>query len=123
MVSILLCSVIQGLFATAVPGSLVSPYCSRQRRVVAFDQRGHGLSDQPNDGYDFVTIAEDAVHAMAALGLGKVALVGHGWGARVALVLAVRHPALFSHLLLVDCPHVAPRHLPGRRGEPIRHPT
>jgi len=108
---------LHGLAATADTWRLMAPYCSRHHRVVAFDQRGHGLSDQPDDGYDFVTIAEDAVHAMAALGLGKVALVGHGWGARVALVLAVRHPALVSHLVLVDCLHVEPRHWPGMTRE------
>src|SRR2546430_174206 len=108
---------LHSLAATADTWRLVAPYCSRHHRVVAFDQRGHGLSDQPDDGYDFVTIAEDAVHAMAALGLGKVALVGHGWGARVALTLAARHPALVSHLILVDCPHVEPRHWPGMTRE------
>src|SRR5437588_7023948 len=46
---------LHGLAATADTWRLVAPYCSRQHRVVAFDQRGHGLSDQPNDGYDFVT--------------------------------------------------------------------
>src|SRR2546421_7643886 len=49
--------------------------------------------------------------------LFRSALVGHGWGARVALVLAVRHPALVSHLVLVDCPHVEPRHWPGMTRE------
>src|SRR3989440_7587989 len=104
---------LHGLAATADIWRLLAPQFGPRHRAVAFDQRGHGLSDQPDDGYDLVTIAEDAVHAMAALGLGKVALVGHGWGARVALVLAVRHPALVSHLVLVDCPHVEPRHWPG----------
>src|SRR2546429_4474626 len=59
---------------------------------------------------------------MAALGLGKVALVGHGWGARVALVLAAHHPALVSHLVLIDCPHVEPKHWPGMTRERfLRH--
>jgi pimeloyl-ACP methyl ester carboxylesterase len=51
------------------------------------------------------------------LGLGQVVLVGHGWGARVALALTARHPALVSHLVLVDCPHVEPRHWPGMTRE------
>ena len=108
---------LHGLGATADTWRLVAPYFCHVQRVVAFDQRGHGLSDQPDDGYDLVTIAEDVVHGMAALGLGKVVLVGHGWGARVALVLAFRHPALVSHLVLVDCPHVEPKHWPGMTRE------
>ncbi len=104
---------LHALGATADTWRLVAePLCSRYH-VIAFDLRGHGQSDQPDNGYDLVTIAEDVIQGMAALGLGQVALVGHGWGARVALVLAARHPALVSHLILVDCPHVEPRHWPG----------
>src|SRR5206468_3298856 len=112
---------LHGLGATADTWRLVAPYFCHVQRVVAFDQRGHGLSDQPDDGYDLVTVAEDVVHGMAALGLGKVVLVGHGWGARVALVLAARHPALVSHLILVDCPHVEPRHWPGMTRQSFIH--
>jgi pimeloyl-ACP methyl ester carboxylesterase len=104
---------LHGLGTTADTWRLVAPYLRTDHQVIAFDQRGHGQSDAPENGYDLVTLAEDAVHAMAALGLGQVTLVGHGWGARVALVLAARHSALVSHLILVDCPHVEPRHWPG----------
>ncbi len=108
---------LHGLSATADAWRLVaSPLC-RQHHVIAFDLRGHGQSDQPDNGYDLVTIAEDVIQGMATLGLGQVALVGHGWGARVALVLAARHPALVSHLVLVDCPHVEPKHWPGMTRE------
>ena len=54
---------------------------------------------------------------MAALGMGQVALVGHGYGALVALVLAARHPALVSHLVLVDAPLIEPKHWPGMTRE------
>lgn len=108
---------LHGLSATADTWRLVAEHLRQQHHVIAFDQRGHGQSDKPDSGYDLVTIAEDAIHGMAALGLGQVALVGHGWGARVALVLAARHPALISHLILVDCPHVEPRHWPGMTRE------
>ncbi len=104
---------LHGLGATADTWRLVAQDLCHKHLVVAFDQRGHGASEKPATGYDLTTIAEDAIQGMAALGLGQVALVGHGWGARVALVMAARHPALVSHLILVDCPHVEPRHWPG----------
>ncbi len=108
---------LHGLSATADTWRLAaSPLCG-QHNVFAFDLRGHGQSDQPDNGYDLVTITEDVIQGMAALGLGQVALVGHGWGARVAQVLTARHPALVSHLVLVDCPHVEPRHWPGMTRE------
>jgi pimeloyl-ACP methyl ester carboxylesterase len=105
--------ILHGLGSSADAWRLVAPHLCIDHQVIAFDQRGHGHSDSPATGYDLVTLAEDAVRAMAALGLGQVALVGHGWGARVALVLAALHGALISHLVLVDCPHVEPRHWPG----------
>ena len=104
---------LHGLSATADTWRLVAQDLCHTHLVTAFDFRGHGESTKPTTGYDLATIAEDAVQGMAALGLGQVALVGHGWGARVALVLAARHPALISHLILVDCPHVEPRLWPG----------
>lgn len=108
---------LHGLGATADTWHLVAERLYKQYPVIAFDLRGHGLSEQPEAGYDLVNITEDVVHGMAALGLGQVALVGHGWGGRVALVLAARHPALISHLVLVDCPHVEPRYWPGMTRE------
>jgi pimeloyl-ACP methyl ester carboxylesterase len=108
---------LHGLGATAHTWQLVAERLCREHLVVAFDLRGHGESDRPETGYDLATIAEDVIHGMASLGLGQISLVGHGWGARVALVLAARHPALVSHLILVDCPHVEPRHWPGMTRE------
>jgi pimeloyl-ACP methyl ester carboxylesterase len=108
---------LHGLGATADSWNLVAEQLCREHLVIAFDQRGHGQSEQAQDGYDLVTMAEDCIRGMAALGLGQVVLAGHGWGARVALVLAARHPALLSHLVLVDCPHVEPRHWPGMTRE------
>jgi pimeloyl-ACP methyl ester carboxylesterase len=108
---------IHGLGATADTWRLVAEHLYERHLVIAFDLRGHGLSDQPENGYDLVTLTEDIICGMANLGLGQVALVGHGWGARLALVLTARHPALVSHLALVDCPHVEPRHWPGMTRE------
>lgn len=103
---------LHGLGSSASTWRLVANELCEYHGLVAFDLRGHGLSDQPEGDYDLVTIAEDIISAMAALGLGQVAIVGHGWGARVGLVLTARHPALVSHLVLVDCPFVEPRHWP-----------
>lgn len=108
---------LHGLAATADTWRLTAEYLYQRHSLLAFDLRGHGLSSQPETGYDLTTVAEDIISGMATLGLGQVAVVGHGWGARVALVLAARHPALVSHLVLVDCPHVEPRHWPGMTRE------
>lgn len=108
---------LHGLGATADTWRMVAPRLSSYHQAIAFDLRGHGDSDHPDHGYDLATVAEDIVSGMAALGLGQVILAGHGWGGRAALALAARHPALISHLILVDCPLVEPRHWPGMTRE------
>jgi pimeloyl-ACP methyl ester carboxylesterase len=71
-------------------------------RVVALDQRGHGDSEQPASGYDFGTLVRDLDAALAALELERPVLVGHSWGANVALQRAADRPGTLAGLALVD---------------------
>jgi pimeloyl-ACP methyl ester carboxylesterase len=104
---------LHGLGATADTWRLTAEHLFNYHYLLAFDMPGHGLSEPSEQGYEMATMAEYIISGMAKLGLGQVAIVAHGWGARIALVLAARHPALVSHLILVDCPHMEPRHWPG----------
>lgn len=70
--------------------------------VIALDQRGHGLSDKPDHGYDYASIVADDAALADALGLTSYVLVGHSWGASVALSFAVEHPKEVTALVLVD---------------------
>lgn len=49
-------------------------------RVVSYDRRGFGKSDQPYGGYDYDTFADDLAEVMTELGLEDVALVGFSMG-------------------------------------------
>jgi pimeloyl-ACP methyl ester carboxylesterase len=71
-------------------------------RVVALDQRGHGESEQPAGGYDFATGCRDLAAALDALGLARPVLVGHSWGANVALQYAAERAEAVAGLVLVD---------------------
>ena len=71
-------------------------------RVVALDLRGHGGSDQPGSGYDFAQIGRDLQAAQGGLGLDRPVLVGHSWGANVALQYAADRPGQVAGLALVD---------------------
>ncbi len=110
---------LHALAATADTWRLLAGHLGQQHTVVAFDLPGHGQNDPPASDYDFAmkTVAEEVVRGMAALGLGQVALVAHGWGTRIALALAAQHPALVSHLVLVDGLHIDPKHWPGMTRE------
>lgn len=49
-------------------------------RVVAHDRRGHGRSDQPGNGNDMDTYADDLATVMDTLDLHKAMMVGHSTG-------------------------------------------
>lgn len=70
--------------------------------VVAVDQRGHGASSKPDDGYDLATVAGDLALLLEALGWRGAAVAGQSWGGNVVLELAVRRPDLVSLVACVD---------------------
>lgn len=73
-------------------------------RVVAVDQRGHGDSDKPLNGYDLPTLVDDLAAVLIDLGLGAddgVTVVGHSFGGQVGFGLAARAPQLVERLVLV----------------------
>ncbi len=81
-----------------------------RRRLVALDQRGHGLTGRPPRspampaGYAMDELLGDASYLIDALKLTRPSVVGHSWGATVALELAGRHPGLASGLVFIDGP-------------------
>lgn len=70
--------------------------------VYAVDLRGHGESDEPDDGYDTATAVADLAALLPSLDLSGVLVAGHSWGGTIALRLAAEHPALVAGLGLVD---------------------
>ncbi len=75
----------------------------RGRRAVALDLRGHGASASASfaeSGLD--DFADDVVRVADALGLTRFILVGHSFGATVAIAVAARVPSRVSALVLVD---------------------
>ncbi len=74
-------------------------------RVVAMDLRGYGGSDKTPRGYDPFTLAGDVAGVVKALGLGRAALVGHGWGGYVAWSAAVLHREQVASVATVSAPH------------------
>jgi len=78
------------------------PALSAHYRVIAPDLRGYGETDKPAKGYDKRTMANDIVELLKALDVGRVALVGHDRGARVATRLVKDHPDLVDRLVVMD---------------------
>jgi pimeloyl-ACP methyl ester carboxylesterase len=83
---------------------LVMPALARDFQVVAVDQRGIGLSDKPEDGYDTATLAGDLVALMDALGHQRFALVGFDTGLLISYALAADHPDRVDRLVVGEAP-------------------
>lgn len=80
---------------------------SRTHHVVAFDHRGHGLSDAPAHGYRISRLAADARELIQALGLTNVTWVGHSMGCSVAWAYwDLYGGADLGRLVLIDEPAV-----------------
>ena len=83
---------------------LLMPALARDFEVVAVDQRGIGLTDKPQDGYDTGTLAGDLVALMEALGHQRFAVVGHDTGYFIGYALAADHPDRVDRLVLAEVP-------------------
>jgi pimeloyl-ACP methyl ester carboxylesterase len=70
--------------------------------AIAVDQRGHGLSDKPDDGYDFATVTDDLLALIAAEGLDRPVVAGQSWGGNVVVELGWRAPELVRGIVPVD---------------------
>ncbi|HUZ44406.1 MAG TPA: alpha/beta hydrolase [Acidimicrobiales bacterium] len=66
------------------------------RRVIAYDQRGHGASGVGRDGYTIDALADDLRAVLEGLDLHEVTVAGHSMGGMAAQALAVRHPETVS---------------------------
>ena len=93
---------LHGLASSAHWYDLVMPHLTDSFHIFALDQRAHGKTDQPLTGYDWETLANDVAEAMDQLGIEHAPVVGHSWGANVALGLATLHPKRVSKLVLVE---------------------
>jgi len=74
----------------------------RGHRVIGVDLRGTGRSDAPTGGYTLDRLAADVAAVLDRLDLAATVLVGHSFGAQVALLLAATAPGRLSGLALVS---------------------
>ncbi|MDI3287552.1 alpha/beta hydrolase [Polyangium sp. 15x6] len=73
--------------------------------VIAPDLPGFGESEKPSPTrypYGIEAFAESMADLIAAFGVGRASVIGHGMGAAVALTLAAEHPELVTRLVVED---------------------
>ncbi|MFE5633575.1 alpha/beta fold hydrolase [Streptomyces sp. NPDC056543] len=71
-------------------------------RVVAVDQRGHGLSERLPQDTSRAAYVADAVAVIDQLALTRTVLIGQSLGGHAAMLTAAAHPGLLSGVVLVE---------------------
>jgi len=84
------------LFARSIP------IFSRDREVLAFDNRGAGRTDKPDIPYTIEMMANDAAGLLRALDIKQADVLGVSMGGRIAMDLAIRYPEMVRSLILVS---------------------
>ena len=86
----------------------------RDHRAVAFDLRGHNLSDKPEgvEAYRVKPLLQDLKQLIEHLQAGKVdkscVLVAHDWGGAIAWTFAAAYPQYVKKLVIINAPHTVP---------------
>ena len=81
--------------------ALQVPEFAPTRRVLIFESRGVGKSEDPGDAFGTADLADDAADLLEALGIERADVLGLFMGGMVAQELALRHPARVRRLVLV----------------------
>jgi pimeloyl-ACP methyl ester carboxylesterase len=75
--------------------------------VVAMDQRGYNLSDQPKGVAEYAMphLVSDVAAVIKHQGASSATVVGHDWGGAVAWQVAFNLPQMVDNLIILNLPH------------------
>lgn len=80
----------------------ILPALMHEHRFTTYDLRGHGYSDMPPTGYTTADHAGDLDHLLDRLEIERTDLVGHSFGAEIALHYAILFPERINRLVLIE---------------------
>jgi pimeloyl-ACP methyl ester carboxylesterase len=92
---------LHGLFGTARNLGAIARGLAPQARVLSLDLRNHGDSPHHPD-MEYTTMAADVAETMAQAGIFSAPIIGHSMGGKVAMMLALTHPARVDKLAVMD---------------------
>jgi 3-oxoadipate enol-lactonase len=93
---------IGGLAGDISQSTWLTRWSAERSRVLAFDNRGAGRTDAPDEPYTIPMMANDTDGLMEIVGMSHATVLGISMGGRVALNLALDHPDRVSRLILVS---------------------
>ncbi|CAO4379733.1 unnamed protein product [Caenorhabditis nigoni] len=76
-------------------------------RCIAIDMRGFNSTDRPSgiSNYNISYLVDDIRQFIEVLGLKKVTLAAHDWGAMICWRVAMMHQELIDRLIICNVPH------------------
>ncbi len=80
----------------------IVPALMSEYRMTTYDLRGHGYSDVPPTGYTTADHVEDLRQLLDTLGIQRAHIIGHSFGADIALHFTILHPERVERLVLVE---------------------
>jgi pimeloyl-ACP methyl ester carboxylesterase len=80
----------------------IVPALSERFRVLTYDLRGHGYSDTPPSGYSPDAMATDLLELLDELDIERPVVIGHSYGADIALYFAARHPERVREVIAIE---------------------
>ncbi len=94
---------LHGLSANANEfGGLIEDGLAQNHRVIAPDLRGRGRTAKPESGYSMEEHARDVIALMDHLGLEKVVMGGHSFGALLSIYLAANFADRITRVIVID---------------------
>jgi pimeloyl-ACP methyl ester carboxylesterase len=91
---------IMGLGANTTGWFKQVPEFASQYQVIAFDNRGAGRSDKPDEPYSLGQMADDALGLLDHVGIGSAHVFGMSLGGMIAQELVLRQPQRVRGLVL-----------------------
>jgi pimeloyl-ACP methyl ester carboxylesterase len=92
---------VHGFASNRETWTTIEPTLRAQRRTVAVDLPGFGLSDRFEGDYSPEALADDLASVLTQLNIAQCDIVAHSWGSSVTLAFALRHPARVRRLVLI----------------------
>lgn len=94
---------LHGLSANANEfGGLLDEGLAESHRIIAPDLRGRGRSAKPDAGYSMAEHAADVIALLDYLGLEKVIMGGHSFGALLSIYIAAKYADRVSRVVVID---------------------